>query len=185
MPPSSAGSEWPRSWPAGRAEQRAHARADVGDAVLAIDGPQPADAALLIFLEQQAGALALAADVGVGLQLVERPARDREDAEDRDAEREDDRQHVLERHGVAADQQRAADPRGERDHPRGDAWRNDDEAERADAEAGHDRGGDDLAARIERREQVERKAEPDDGADARLRRPSASSGRGDPSGRRR
>ena len=66
-------------------------------AVLAIDLPQPADAALLIFLEQQARALALAADVGIGLELVERPAGDGQDAEDRNAEREQDRQHVLER----------------------------------------------------------------------------------------
>src|SRR3712207_7896599 len=49
------------------AEQHAHARADVGDAVLGIDRPQPANAALLIFLEQQARAFALGADVGVGL----------------------------------------------------------------------------------------------------------------------
>ena len=62
---------------AGRlAEQSAHPRADVGDAVLGIDLPQPADAALLIFLEQQARAFALAADVGIGLELVEGPAGD-------------------------------------------------------------------------------------------------------------
>ena len=59
------------------AEQGGHARADVGDAILGIDLPQPADAALLIFLQQQAGAFALRAEVGVGLQLVERPAGDR------------------------------------------------------------------------------------------------------------
>ena len=46
---------------AGRAaEQGGHARGNVGDAVLGIDLPQPADAALLIFLQQQAGAFALA-----------------------------------------------------------------------------------------------------------------------------
>src|SRR6476619_6162970 len=91
---------------AGRlAEQGAHPRADVGDAVLGVDWPQPADAALLIFLEQQARAFALGADVGVGLELMERPARDREDAEDRDSEREDDRQHMLERDAVPAKQE--------------------------------------------------------------------------------
>ena len=103
------------------AEQRAHARADVGDAVFGIDLPQPADAALLIFLEQQARALALAADVGIGLELVEGPAGDGQDAEDRHAEREHDRQHVLERNAVTAEQQRAADAAGESDHPR--HWR--------------------------------------------------------------
>src|SRR6476619_7235165 len=88
---------------AGRAaEQRAHARADVADAILVIDLPQPADTALLIFLEQEAGALALAADVGIGLELVERPARDRHDSGDRDAKREEDRQHMLERHRMPA-----------------------------------------------------------------------------------
>src|SRR5918997_1038956 len=60
-------------------------RADVSDAILAIDFPQPADAALLIFLQQQARAFALAADVGVRLELVERPPGDRQHAEDRDA----------------------------------------------------------------------------------------------------
>ena len=36
----------------GLAEQRGHARADVVDAVFGVDLPQPADTALLIFLEQ-------------------------------------------------------------------------------------------------------------------------------------
>ena len=121
-------------------------------AVLGIDLPQPADAALLIFLEQQARALALAADVGVGLELVERPAGDGHHAEDRHAEGEQDRQHVLEGNGVAAKHQRAADAEREADHPGHRALRDDDEAEAADAEAGHDRGGDDLRAGIERAE---------------------------------
>ena len=84
---------------AGRAaEQGGHPRADVGHAIFAIDLPQPAHAALLIFLQQQARAFALCAEIGIGLELLERPARDVEDAEDRDAEREQDRQHVLEGH---------------------------------------------------------------------------------------
>ena len=86
------------------AEQRGHARGNVGDAIVGIDLPQPADAALLIFLQQQAGALALRAEVGVGLELVEGPAGDREHAENGDPEREQDRQHVLERKRVAAEQ---------------------------------------------------------------------------------
>ena len=98
----------------GRAQQSAHPRADVGDAVLGIDLPQPADAALLIFLEQQAGALALAADIGVGLELVERPAGDGQHAEDRDSEREQDREHVLEGDRMAADEQSSADAGGKR-----------------------------------------------------------------------
>ena len=146
---------------AGRSEQRAHARADVGDAIVGIDLPQPTHAALLIFLEQQARAFALAADIGVGLQLVEGPARDGQDAEDRDAEREEDRQHVLKRHAVPLDQQRSAHAYGEGDHPGRDAGRHDDQAERGDAEAGHDRGGDDLGTGIERREEIERQAEPE------------------------
>ena len=65
---------------AGRpAEQGGHPRADVGDAVVGIDLPQPAHAALLIFLEQQARAFALGAEIGVGLQLLERPAGDGEE----------------------------------------------------------------------------------------------------------
>ena len=60
---------------AGRAaEQGAHARADVGDAIVGIDLPQPTHAALLIFLKQQARAFALAAEVGIGLELVGRPS---------------------------------------------------------------------------------------------------------------
>src|SRR6185503_1353131 len=66
----------------GLAQQRAHPRADVSDSVFAIDLPQPADAALLIFLKEQAGALALAPDVGVGLELLEGPASDRQNTED-------------------------------------------------------------------------------------------------------
>ena len=53
--------------PRGHAQHRAHPAADVAHPVLVIDLPQPADAALLIFLEEQARALALTADVGVGL----------------------------------------------------------------------------------------------------------------------
>ena len=146
-------------------------RHDVGDrgdvAIHRIDAlegddllPQPADAALLIFLEQQAGAFALAAEVGVGLELVNRPAGDREHAENGDPEREQDREDVLERKRVTAEDDRNADARGEGRHPRGDAGRDDDQAERADSEAGHQRRGDDLAAGRKRREHVERKAEP-------------------------
>ena len=112
----------------GLAEQRAHARADVGDAVLGIDLPQPADAALFIFLQEQAGAFALAADIGVGLQLVKGPARHRQNAKNGDAEREQDREHMLERHAVAADEERSPDPEGEDDHPGGRARRDDDKA---------------------------------------------------------
>ena len=77
---------------AGRlAQQRAHARADVADAVFGVDLPQPADTALLIFLEQEARAFALAADVGIGLELVESPASDGQDTEDRYSKSEYDR----------------------------------------------------------------------------------------------
>ena len=79
------------------AEQRGHPAGNIGDAILAIDLPQPADAALLIFLEQQAGAFRLRAEVGVGLELPEGPARDRQHADDGDAQREQDRQHIVER----------------------------------------------------------------------------------------
>ncbi len=144
-----------------RAEQRAHPRADIGDAVLAIDRPQPADAALLIFLEQQAGAFALAADVGIHRQLMKRPAGDGQHAEDRDAHGEDDRQHVVERHGVATDQQRADDAPGEGNQPGGRAGRNHDQAQGPDAETGHDRGGNHLRARIEHWKAIKRNAEPD------------------------
>ena len=59
---------------AGLAEQRAHPRADIGDAIVGIDRPEPTNAALLIFLEQEARAFAPTADVDVGLELVECPA---------------------------------------------------------------------------------------------------------------
>ena len=88
------------------AEQHAHARADVADAIFIIDLPQPADAALLIFEQQLARAFALGADVGIGLELPEGPAGDRQHAEDRHAEREHQRQHVLEGDGIAGDEQR-------------------------------------------------------------------------------
>ena len=132
----------------GLAEQRAHSRADVGDAVLAIDLPQPADAALLIFLEQQARAFALAADVGVGLELVERPAGDGQDAEDRHAERE-------QRSTACAGTERVWRP--SRSAPPTPPVKAIIQAlaqggmttrpSAADAEAGHDRGGDDLRCR--------------------------------------
>ena len=96
------GSEWPSSALAGRPSSAVIAAGNVGDAIFAIDLPQPADAALLIFLEQQAGAFRLRAEVGVGLELAERPARDGQDADDRHAEREQDRQHVVERHACRA-----------------------------------------------------------------------------------
>ena len=142
------------------AEQHAHARADVADAILAIDLPQPADTALLIFEQQLARAFALGADIGVGLELAEGPARDREDSEDRNAEREHQRQHVLEGDRIARDEQGADDAGGEHHHPGGDAGGNDDQAERGDAERGHHRGREQLRARFERREQIERQGQP-------------------------
>jgi hypothetical protein len=56
------------------AEQAGHSRRDVDDPVLGIDLPQPADAAMLIFLEQEADRFGLGADLGDGLQLLEGPA---------------------------------------------------------------------------------------------------------------
>src|SRR3954447_20161330 len=100
----------------GLAEQRAHSRADVADAIFRIDLPQPAHAALLIFLKKKARAFALTADVGVGLELVERPAGDGQDAEDRYSKGEDDRQHVLEWNRVTPKKERPRDPGRERDH---------------------------------------------------------------------
>src|SRR3954452_21963415 len=151
---------------AGRtAEHRAHARTDIADAILGIDLPQPADAALLIFLEEEACALALAADVGIGLELVESPARDAHDAGDRHPEREQDRQHVLERDAVTSEEERAADARSEGDHPRHRALRNDHQPESGDAKPGHDRSGDNLRAGIELREEIEGHAEKSEGAD--------------------
>ena len=52
-----------------------------------------------------------------------------------------------------------------------------------DAEAGHQRRGDHLACRVERREQVERQAEPQAARERRRRRPSAIAAPGGPSGR--
>ena len=68
------------------AQKRRHSAGNVGHAIFAIDLPQPAHAALLIFLEQQAGAFRLGAEVGIGLELAEGPARNGEDADDGDAQ---------------------------------------------------------------------------------------------------
>ena len=138
----------------GLAQHRAHPVADVGDAIVAVDRPQPADTALLIFLEQQGRAFALAADIGVHLELVEGPSGDGHHTGDRDAQREQDRQLVLERDRMAAEQQGATDAASEHRHPRHCALRHDHEAEAADAKAGHHRGGNDLRTRLQRREQV-------------------------------
>ncbi len=81
-------------------EQSAHSRTDIAHAIFAIDLPQPADAALLIFLEKEARALALASDIGVGLELEERPSRNRKHAKDRNTEGENDRKHMLKRNGM-------------------------------------------------------------------------------------
>ncbi len=72
---------------------------------------------------------------------------------------------MLEGHGVAADQQGATDAAGESDHPGERGRRHHHQAEAADGEAGHDRGADDLRARVERREDIERNREEDGGAD--------------------
>ena len=137
LPPRSEGSEWPSNWLAGRPIRALIRERDVGNAIFGIDLPQPADAALLIFLKQQARAFALGAEVGVGLQLVKRPARHCQDAENRHSEGEQDGQHVRKRNGVAPEKEGDADAAGEGRHPGGDASRDDDQAERTDAKAGH------------------------------------------------
>ncbi len=76
----------------GAAEQCGHPAGDVGYAIFAIDLPQPAHAALLIFLQQQAGAFRLGTEIGIGLELAEGPAGDGQDADDGDAQREQDGQ---------------------------------------------------------------------------------------------
>ena len=152
----------------GLAEQSGHPRADVADAVFGVDLPQPADTALLIFLEQQARALALAADVGIGLELVESPASDRQDTEDRYSKSEHDRQHVLERNRVATDQERSTDTGCESDHPGACARRDHDQAKSAHAEPCHDRCRNDLSSRVHRWKKIEWKAEPDDRAQGDL-----------------
>jgi hypothetical protein len=152
----------------GLAEQSAHSKAYVGRAIIAIDGPQPADAPLLIFLKEQAGALALASDVGVGLQLVKRPARNRQDTENRHAHREQDREHVRERHRMPAQEKRAADTNGEADHPCRGAGRYHHQTHGTDAEAGHNRRRNHLRARIDRGEEIERQAQPGGGAESNL-----------------
>ena len=144
------------------AEQHAHARADVAHAILIIDLPQPADAALLIFEQQLAGAFALRADIGVGLELLEGPAGHRQNAENRHAEREHQRQHVLEGDGVARDEQSADDAGGEDHHPGGDAGGNDDQPERRDPKARHQRSREQLRSGAKGREQVKRKRQPDE-----------------------
>ena len=63
------------------AEQGGHPRGDVDDPVLGIDLPQPADAAMLIFVEQQADRFGLGAGPGEHLQLAEDPAGQPGDAE--------------------------------------------------------------------------------------------------------
>ena len=138
------------------AEQSRHSRTDISDAILAIDLPQPAHAALLIFLEQQACTFALGAKVGIGLELFERPAGDVEDAENRDAQREQDRDHMLERNRVAADEHAETDAGGEGRHPADGGTRVDDKAKSGDSKTGGDRRGDHLRSWRDRREQIER-----------------------------
>ena len=147
---------------AGAAEQHAHARADVADAIFIIDLPQPADAALLIFEQQLAGAFALRADIGIGLELLEGPAGHRQNAENRHAEGEHQRQHVLEGNGVAGDEQSADDAGGEDHHPGGNAGGNDDQPERRDPKARHQRSREQLRSGAKGREQVKRKRQPDE-----------------------
>jgi Flp pilus assembly protein CpaB len=72
-----------------------------------IDLPQPAHAALLIFLQQQRRAFGLRAHVGIGLELARRPARDGEDADDRHAQHEQHGQQLLKADGRLHEQQRA------------------------------------------------------------------------------
>ncbi len=86
-------------------EQCGHSAGNIGYAIFAIDLPQPANAALLIFLEQQAGAFGLRAEVGIGLELPKRPARNGQNPDDCDAQREQDGQHGIERDRTAAHQQ--------------------------------------------------------------------------------
>ena len=118
------------------AQQCGHPAGYVGYAILAIDLPQPAHAALLIFLQQQAGAFRLRAEVGIGLELAEGPPRDGKDADDGDAQREQDRQHIVERRPNCRPTSKRIARRGGKDrHPCGDAGGNDDQAERRDAEA--------------------------------------------------
>jgi hypothetical protein len=119
--------------------------------------PQPAHPALLILLEEQAGAFGLGAEVGIGLQLSERPAGDVQDAEDRDSQREEDRHQIVERNVVAARQQHVAEPGGEDRHPRRHASWNHHQAQRGNAEAGDQRRGDGLIGGIERGEADHRK----------------------------
>ena len=65
-------------------EQGGHPAGNVDDAVLAIDLPQPADPAMLIFAQQQPNRFRLGADLGHGQQLVVGPAGETGDADDRD-----------------------------------------------------------------------------------------------------
>jgi hypothetical protein len=147
---------------AGRsAQQSGHSRADVGDAIFRVDLPQPAHAALLIFLQKKARALALRAEIGVRLQLLERPAGDVEDAEDGNAKREQDRKHVRKRHRVPSKEQGAAKAGRERRHPPHRGARMNDQAEPGDAETRSDRRCDDLRSGRDRREEVERYRQPD------------------------
>ena len=99
---------------AGRAaEQGGHPRGDVDDPVLGIDLPQPADAAMLIFLEQQPDRFGLGADVGDGLELVEGPAGQPGDSEDGDRGDADDGRGAEGRVEVAScrDNKRSTRPR--------------------------------------------------------------------------
>src|SRR5258708_7693518 len=144
---------------AGRAAQHhAHSCADIGYAIFAIDGPEPADTALLIFLKQQACAFTLAADIGIHLELMKCPARHRHDAEDRNSEREYDREHMLEGNRVAPDHQCAADTAGKGNHPGHRALRNDDKAKPANSKSRHYRSGNHLCCGSERWAEIERKA---------------------------
>ena len=74
VPPSEAGQRMADHLVGRAAEQGGHPRRDVDDAILGIDLPQPADAAMLIFVEQQPDRFRLRAGPGEHLQLAEDPA---------------------------------------------------------------------------------------------------------------
>ncbi len=95
--------------------------------------------------------------------MPESPARDGQHSKNGDAEREQDRDHIIERHIAPSNQQRIAKAGGEDRHPGRDAGRHHNQAQCTDAKTSDQCRGDDLAFGSQRGEGQHRKRHPDQG----------------------
>ena len=168
------------------ADQSGHPRGDVDDAILAIDLPQPADAAMLIFVEQLADRFGLGAGSGEALELAEDPARQPRHAERADAgeQQESERELGIERAAAiiiseaeASGQGRDPGDRGRRDGGERDRRRDHRRHRAADDDLDAGRLGGEGPGR-QRRPEAGEADRLDDGGPARGRPRGAAAGAG-------